>query len=322
VFAGEAFVQCPLTTDYSAAKLFLRAVDPAAMPQQGPPSRALCARPAASWTAAREEAPAKAVLLITDGEDNQGDAGEAAKELGDAGIHLYAVAVGSERASRSRWRTQGERDRYQEGPRRAHGAHAHRHGGAPRADRAGRRSVLTAGGSDLGVAAIADELEKLEKGELESRLAIQYDDRYAYVAWPAFLLLCAAAALGEGRLRRGRAHDRAAVSRSSCRAHRGARAARGSHPRDRRSSNGPAALSAGSSRSRSPTSPRGTRAPRRADVEGALNAYEKARVPEHGTNAAALAHDRASALVRAGDARLAPQAVQEAKPRAREATRS
>jgi len=35
VFAGEAFVQCPLTTDYSAAKLFLRAVDPAAMPQQG-----------------------------------------------------------------------------------------------------------------------------------------------------------------------------------------------------------------------------------------------------------------------------------------------
>jgi len=55
------------------------------------------------------------------------------------------------------------------------------------------------------VAAIADELEKLEKGELESRLAIQYDDRYAYVAWPAFLLLCAAAALGEGRLRRGRA---------------------------------------------------------------------------------------------------------------------
>ena len=48
------------------------------------------------------------------------------------------------------------------------------------------------------------------------------------------------------------------------------------------------------------------------DVEGALQSYEKAKVPEHGTNAAALAHDRASALLRAGDARLAPQAVQEA----------
>jgi tetratricopeptide (TPR) repeat protein len=47
------------------------------------------------------------------------------------------------------------------------------------------------------------------------------------------------------------------------------------------------------------------------DVEGALKAYEKAQVPEHGTGAAGLAHDRASALLRAGDARLAPQAVQE-----------
>ena len=35
VFAGEAFVQCPLTIDYSAARLFLRAVDPSTMPQQG-----------------------------------------------------------------------------------------------------------------------------------------------------------------------------------------------------------------------------------------------------------------------------------------------
>lgn len=48
------------------------------------------------------------------------------------------------------------------------------------------------------------------------------------------------------------------------------------------------------------------------DVDGALQAYEKARVPEHGTKAAALAHDRASALLRSGDARVAPQAVQEA----------
>jgi tetratricopeptide (TPR) repeat protein len=48
------------------------------------------------------------------------------------------------------------------------------------------------------------------------------------------------------------------------------------------------------------------------DIEGALKAYEKADVPEHGPRAAALAHDRASALLRAGDAQLAPQAVQEA----------
>jgi tetratricopeptide (TPR) repeat protein len=48
------------------------------------------------------------------------------------------------------------------------------------------------------------------------------------------------------------------------------------------------------------------------DLDGALEAYEKARVPESGPQAAGLAHDRASALLRAGDAKLAPQAVQEA----------
>jgi tetratricopeptide (TPR) repeat protein len=50
----------------------------------------------------------------------------------------------------------------------------------------------------------------------------------------------------------------------------------------------------------------------RGDLEGALEAYEKAQAPESGPGAAALAHDRASALLRAGDAKLAPQAVQEA----------
>jgi Ca-activated chloride channel homolog len=48
------------------------------------------------------------------------------------------------------------------------------------------------------------------------------------------------------------------------------------------------------------------------DVDGALAQYEKAQVPEHGPQAGALAHDKASALLRAGDAQLAPRAIQEA----------
>jgi tetratricopeptide (TPR) repeat protein len=48
------------------------------------------------------------------------------------------------------------------------------------------------------------------------------------------------------------------------------------------------------------------------DVQGALKEYEKAEVPEHGPQAGAVALNRASALLRAGDAQLAPQALQEA----------
>jgi Ca-activated chloride channel family protein len=48
------------------------------------------------------------------------------------------------------------------------------------------------------------------------------------------------------------------------------------------------------------------------DVDGALAEYDRAEVPEHGSQAGALAHDKASALLRAGDAQLAPRAIQEA----------
>jgi len=145
------------------------------------------------------------VLLVTDGEDNQGEALQAAQELGDAGIHLYAVAVGSE---------EGEPIPLTDAKGNVTGYKKDRDGRTvlTRTDLSGLREltaraggrVLTAGGADLGVAAMVEEVEKLQKGELESRLAVQYDDRYPYVAWPAFALLCAAAALGEGRLRRGR----------------------------------------------------------------------------------------------------------------------
>ncbi|HTO98091.1 MAG TPA: hypothetical protein VMK66_13670, partial [Myxococcales bacterium] len=64
--------------------------------------------------------------------------------------------------------------------------------------------LLTGTGADLGVLKFLPELEKIQKGEFESRLSVQYDDKYAWFAWPAFALLCAAAALGEGRLWRRR----------------------------------------------------------------------------------------------------------------------
>jgi len=203
VFAGEAFVQCPLTTDYSAAKLFLRAVDPAAMPQQGTGIAGALQEARRVLEGGARGGAGKAVLLITDGEDNQGDALEAAGELGEAGIHVYAVAVGSE---------EGEPIPLADPKGNVTGYKKDREGRTvlTRTDLAGLREltsraggkVLGASGADLGVAAIVDELEKLQKGELESRLAVQYDDRYPYVAWPAFALLCAGAALGEGRLRR------------------------------------------------------------------------------------------------------------------------
>jgi Ca-activated chloride channel family protein len=205
VFAGDAFVQCPLTTDYAAARLFLRAVDPSAMPQQGTAiSAALLESKRVLEGGGRGQA-AKAVLMITDGEDQEGDAVKIAGELGEAGIRLYAVPVGSEA---------GEPIPILDKDGNVTAYKKDREGKTvlSRTDVSGLRELVShanglvfrGNGSDLGVLQLLPELDKLQKGELESRLSVQYDDKYPWVAWPAFLFLCAAAALGEGPLFRRR----------------------------------------------------------------------------------------------------------------------
>lgn len=201
VFAGEAFAQCPLTTDYSAARLFLRAVDPSNMPQQGTAIAGALLESKRVLEGGGRGNAARAVLLITDGEDQQGDALQAATEAGEAGIRIYTVAVGSEA---------GEPIPLTDKEGNIAGYKKDKEGKTvlTRTDVAGLRELSSRGngkllrgqGSDLGVFEVVAELDKLQKGDLESRLSVQYDDRYGWFAWPAFLLLCCAAALGEGPL--------------------------------------------------------------------------------------------------------------------------
>jgi Ca-activated chloride channel family protein len=206
VFAGDAFIQCPLTTDYSAARLFLRAVEPVSMATQGTAiADALYEAREVLEGGGRGEA-GKAVLLITDGEDQRGDAIAAVSALADAGIRIFAVAVGG---------TEGEPIPMLDREGNLTGSKKDKEGRTvlTRTDVAGLRDLtargngllLTASGADLGVLKFLPELEKIQKGEIESRLSVQYDDKYAWFAWPAFALLCAAAALGEGPLRRRQA---------------------------------------------------------------------------------------------------------------------
>ena len=93
VFAGDAFVQCPLTTDYSAARLFLRAVDPSAMPQQGTALTNALLESSRVLEGGGRGGAAKAILLISDGEDQEGDALETAAKLGDSGKPAEATEV-------------------------------------------------------------------------------------------------------------------------------------------------------------------------------------------------------------------------------------
>ena len=93
VYAGQAFVQLPITNDYVSAKMFLEGIDPSMINMQGTDIAAAIDLAAKSFTQRKDVS--RAIFLITDGEDNEGGAVDAAKAAAKQGIHVYVLGVGS-----------------------------------------------------------------------------------------------------------------------------------------------------------------------------------------------------------------------------------
>ena len=93
VFAGEAFVQLPITSDFVSAKMFLSSIEPSMIETQGTDIAAAVTMATHSFT--QEEGVGKAIIVITDGEDHEGGAMEAAQEAKDNGMCVYMLGVGS-----------------------------------------------------------------------------------------------------------------------------------------------------------------------------------------------------------------------------------
>ncbi len=93
VFAGDAFVQLPITSDYVSAKMFLSSIDPSMIATQGTDIATAIDMATHSFT--QEEGIGKAIVVITDGEDHEGGAVEAAQAAKDNGMRVYVLGVGS-----------------------------------------------------------------------------------------------------------------------------------------------------------------------------------------------------------------------------------
>jgi len=91
-FAGDAFLQCPLTTDYGAFRIFLDVLDPNLIETQGTD----IGRGIETATRAFDpkERKYKVMLLLTDGEDHSGGAETAAEEAAKEGVIIYTVGIG------------------------------------------------------------------------------------------------------------------------------------------------------------------------------------------------------------------------------------
>ncbi len=97
LFAGKAYMQMPLTTDHSAAQMFVSSASPAAVPQQGTVINEALKMSARAFNTADRRF--KAMVLISDGEDHDPDADKTSKDLAEQGMMINTVGIGSPEGS-------------------------------------------------------------------------------------------------------------------------------------------------------------------------------------------------------------------------------
>lgn len=93
VFAGDAFIQLPITSDYVSAKMFLQNIDPSLIACQGTNLAEAVGLSSRSFT--KQDNVGRAIIVITDGEDHEGGAVEAAKQAKKNGMRVFVLGVGS-----------------------------------------------------------------------------------------------------------------------------------------------------------------------------------------------------------------------------------
>lgn len=93
VFAGDAFIQLPITSDYVSAKMFLQNIDPSLIASQGTNLAEAVGLSSRSFT--KQDNVGRAIIVITDGEDHEGGAVEAAKQVKKNGMRVFVLGVGS-----------------------------------------------------------------------------------------------------------------------------------------------------------------------------------------------------------------------------------
>jgi len=187
-FAGEAFIQCPLTLDYSAAEIFLDVIDVGLIAQQGTAIGDAIRKATEGFETL--ERKHKALILLTDGEDQNTDPIEAAEEAKKQGIKIYTVGIGSVMGEPIPvLNRKGERVGYKKDD---NGEVI-----VTKLDEVtlqkiaqitgGKYYRATAGEMELD--RVYEEISKMEKKELQGRLLMQYEDRFQFPLLLAILFI-------------------------------------------------------------------------------------------------------------------------------------
>lgn len=186
VFAGEAFVQLPITDDFISAKMFLESITPSLIARQGTDIGAAIDLAAKSFTA--NEKIGKAVIVITDGENHEGGAEEAAMRAAEKGINIYMLGIGTEKGGRIPVDGKNEFMRDSEGFVVVSKLNEEMAGNIAKA---GKGTYVRVDNTNNAQTIIENELEKLQKDDVKTDVYTKYREQFEVIAIIVLLLLVA-----------------------------------------------------------------------------------------------------------------------------------
>ncbi len=200
-FAGKAFVQCPLTIDYSAAKFFLDSLAPDAISAQGTAIGE--ALETAAGIFGEESGDYKVVVILTDGEDTVADPIKSAEGLADRKIRVYTLAIGN---------PSGELIPLRDESGNLVGYKKDRSGKLVRSRMnevlLKRIADITGGayyvcsGKGREIEKLYDVISEMEKREISSKEFSKMEDRFQYFLFPAVILFLIESFIPERRKHR------------------------------------------------------------------------------------------------------------------------
>ena len=183
VFAGEAYVQLPITSDYVSAKMFLSDITPNLISAQG--TDIACAIRVSLSSFTQQKGVGKAIILITDGEDNEGGALEAVKEAKEKGVNVFILGVGDSKGAPIPLGN-GEylKDNHGQTVMTALNENM-----CKEIAQAGSGTYIHIDNTSLAQEQLNNELSKLQKGDSDAVVYSEYNEQFQIVALFSFILL-------------------------------------------------------------------------------------------------------------------------------------
>jgi Ca-activated chloride channel homolog len=186
VFAGDAYIQIPITTDYLSAKMFLSAINPNIVPKQGTAIGAAINLGVRSFSPG--EGKSKAMIIITDGENHEDDPVKDAEDASKAGIVIHTIGIGSTDGVPIPVINNGRKDYLKD---------ADGNTVITKLDEEILKKIalstngnyVRASNSNIGLDEIYAQIKKMKKQDLESTMYTEYNDQFQIFAAIALFLL-------------------------------------------------------------------------------------------------------------------------------------